>query len=64
MKKYIKPSIEVIEYSLIDVISVSPADEGEGPDGGSPGSNGNGGIGLDGDWGGAAATSLDDYLSW
>ena len=62
MKKYIKPSIEVIEYSLIDVISVSPADEGEGPDGADGTGNGNGGIGLDG-WG-AAATSLDEFLSW
>ncbi|MEE0859156.1 MAG: hypothetical protein U0M12_06810 [Acutalibacteraceae bacterium] len=41
MKKYIKPSIEVIEYSLDDVISASipgpgngPADEGAVPDGG------------------------------
>lgn len=37
MKKYIKPSIEVIEYSLDDVISASgsgPANEGAVPDAG------------------------------
>lgn len=32
MKEYIKPQLEVIEYSLDDVISASPTPETEIPD--------------------------------
>lgn len=47
MKEYIEPEVEVIEYSLADVIAASQANYGDDTGGGSGGNTG--GAGGEGD---------------